>query len=217
MKNNLTTHVTYILDESGSMQDIKPSVISGFNEYIKSLQNQQGKFLFTLTKFDSRGIRTPYTLLNIHDVKPLNNETYSPGEMTPLFDAVVDTVESIADRIKDNEPSLVVIMTDGLENASKKHNADCLKDLIHKLQHKGNWTFVFMGANQDSWQMATKIGISAGNVANWQATAQGTNQYFRGLAQDTAMYAVSMADSAEKGASLNVSNFVQKTGEDSHE
>ncbi len=208
--NKLNTRLLYVLDESGSMEDIKPSVISGFNEYIHGLQ-KMGNFTVTLTKFDSMGIRTPYSALPVKKVPKLNADTYSPGQMTPLYDACVEAIENLALEMTDGQPVLVAIQTDGLENASKHHTEKCLRNLIQKLQAKGNWSFVFMGANQDSWAVAQNLGIPQGNIVNWQATTLGTQNVFRGLAQNTAMYCMAMSENAEKGVALNTSNFVQST------
>ena len=210
-QNKLTTVVSFLLDESGSMESIKEATIAGFNKYVKSLQKQKGKFLLTLTKFDSRGTRTPYIMTDVKKVEPLDDKTYQPGMSTPLYDSSVEMIERVANEIRDDQPSLVVIMTDGLENASTKHDAKCLTDLIKKLEQKGNWTFVFLGANQDSWAVASKMGFSFGNTLNWKATEVGTQNVFRGLAQDTACYAMSMTENVEKGVALNTSNFVKNT------
>lgn len=209
---NFTTVVNFILDETGSMGSIKNETISGFNEYINGLKkNKKGKILFTLTKFDSEGLRTPYLLTDIAKVEPLSEKTYQPGSMTPLYDAVVETVEKVADKIKVNEASLVIIMTDGEENASKKHNERCLRDLIEKLQGKGNWTFAFLGANQNSWATARNWGIPMGNISNWQATSQGTQDVFRSSTVANLNYVGTMASNISSGQALNTSNFFGKT------
>jgi hypothetical protein len=205
--NKPLTTVSFILDESGSMSVIKEATIAGFNKYLKSLQKEKGTFLMTLSKFDSRGIRVPYVLKNVKSIEPLTDATYQPGMNTPLYDSCVETIEKIQKEIKDNQPSLVVIMTDGQENDSRRHTEKCLSDLIHKLEHKGNWTFVFLGANQDSWMVASRMGFARGNVMDWMSTNEGITDVFRGLAQNTAMYACNMAVNDQKGLALNSSNF----------
>ncbi len=209
----LTTIINFVLDNTGSMQSIKESTISGFNEYVQSLQKKKGKFLFTLTKFNSYRIERPYVLTDIKQVKRLNSETYQPDGNTPLYDACVDTIEEVAKEVEgmESQPAvLVVIMTDGEENSSKRHTEQCLKDLIHKMQHKGNWTFIFLGANQDAWLKAQQLGISAANALKWEATDRGSRDMFRGLGVSTAFYAMSMESNSKKGMALNSSNFFDK-------
>ena len=187
MKNK-TTVGGMILDETGSMDPIKKSTISAVNEYISSLKKQKGEFLFTLTKFNSEKIETPYVNKDIKKVEKLTEETYVPNFMTPLYDAVVDTVEKMVEMVKQDQKVVMVIMTDGEENSSVRHDEKCLKDLIKKLQGEGNWTFVFLGANQDSWQMASKMGIYAGNVMNWNSTDRGVKNAMYSLTASTTSF-----------------------------
>lgn len=203
-----TTVINFILDESGSMSSITESVISGFNEYIDNLK-KQGKFKFTLTKFDSTGIRTPYIATALSNVKPLDHSTYQPGQNTPLYDAVCETIIEVEKEVADNTPVLVVIMTDGQENASKEYTQVQLNEMIKRLQAKGNWTFVFLGANQDSWLIAEQFGIKKGNIMNWQATEVGTKNVFRGVAMASAAY----SENANLGQ-LSTSSYFADAGID---
>lgn len=193
--------MNFILDESGSMSSITESVISGFNEYLLGLKKSNYKF--TLTKFDTTGIRTPYVNVDIKDVEPLDMKSYQPGQGTPLYDAVCETIIEVEKEAEDKQPVLVAIMTDGEENSSKEYTQTQLKKMIKRLEAKGNWTFVFMGANQDSWATAQLMGIQKGNVANWQATTRGTGQAFSAMAMSNTAYEMSIAS----GGGGGVSNF----------
>lgn len=225
MKKQLTTIVNFILDKSGSMNSVRESTISGFNEYLQTLKNKKGNFLVTLTKFDSGlhgelRIDRPYVLTPIKEVEPLSLKTYQPDGGTPLIDAAVDTVEEVAAKVEkmEDEPAvLVVIMTDGEENMSKKHDIKCFRDLIHKLQHKGNWTFVYMGANQDAWANAEQYGMLRGNVLGYQSTERGTSNVFAAAAINTVGFADMMMENKSKGISMNTGEFfngVKEVGED---
>lgn len=100
----MKTLINFILDESGSMQDIKESTISGFNEYVGSLKRQKKqKYLFTLTKFDSTGIRIPYIARDIKKVPKLNSDTYQPGQNTPLYD-IVTTIANMVYGYNGSDP-----------------------------------------------------------------------------------------------------------------
>jgi len=61
---------------------------------------------------------------------------------------------------------IVVILTDGMENASRKWTARQVFDLITEAEDSG-WQFVFLGANQDSWSVAQNMGIRKGAVVDW--------------------------------------------------
>ena len=212
----ITTIVNFILDESGSMEAIRSSVISGFNEYVGSLKKQKNKVLFTLTKFDSTGIRIPYVAVSVKDVEPLSNATFRPGETTPLYDAVVNTIKRVKEeaKMKDGKVAvLVAIMTDGLENASKEHTQQTLTALIQELTGLGNWTFVFLGANQDSWATAQRWGIPKGNIVDWQADAGGTMAVFSMMASSTASFSDQVQAKGSAGLPIRSANFFNNSVE----
>ena len=209
IKNKIPTIINFILDRSGSMDSIRKDVIGGFNSYIKGLQKSKDadKTLFTLTTFDSMSIETPYLAVPIKEIKKMTEKDFEPRASTPLYDAVVNTVEKLSEKVEKNQPILVVIMTDGEENASTEHNQDCLKDLVEKLKIKGNWTFVFMGANQDSWGNASQYGLSMGNTTNWESSSVGTKNAFRSLANSSVMFMSAVNDDSKNLKSVD--NFFE--------
>ena len=84
------THYVIVLDQSGSMDGIKNTVISSFNEQLQSLQKQSKEMDIevTLSVFNDTT-----TLLNlsskIGDIKKLNNKNYRPDSLTALYDAIM--------------------------------------------------------------------------------------------------------------------------------
>ncbi len=208
-----TTVVNFILDMSGSMESVRRQTISGVNEYIDQLKTKGGNIRFTLTLFDTV-MEKLYSNTPIKDVEHLTEKEYAPRGFTALYDAAVETIEEAATKVKGQKKtsSLVVIMTDGEENSSQKHDDKCLKDLIKKLESDGGWTFTFMGANQDAWATAQSFGISRGNTMSWDSTAVGTKNAMRGLADATVMYASAMADLGGGGSMKAF--FNQKKGDD---
>ena len=190
----MKTIVNFILDKSGSMEDQRDATIGGFNEYVTTLKKKKkGEILFSLTLFDTEFIHK-YVVTPLSKVAKLTRRSYNPDGMTALYDAVVETVEAASakiDEIKGKTKSLVVIMTDGMENSSTQHDQNCLIDLIKELE-KENWTFVFLGANQDSWATAGDWGLSTKNIANWDnSSTRSVNAAFVSLASDTANYTAS--------------------------
>ncbi len=198
----MKTIVNFVLDKSGSMEDCRNATISGFNEYVSTLKNKRKKddnILFSLTLFDTEVIKK-HVAVPLSRVRKLTRRSYRPDGMTALYDAVIDTVETASERVdemKGKVKSLVVIMTDGEENSSTKHDQNCLADLIKQFR-KENWTFVFLGANQDSWATTANWGLDARNVANYQSTPRGAAIAFMSLAKDTVSYANSNQLSTRK-------------------
>lgn len=210
-KNKLPTIISFILDRSGSMENIRDSVISGFNEYIGGLKADKltKEALFSLTTFDNVSIDTPYVLTPIKMVKKLSKETFVPRGGTPLYDAAVNTIEKLAEVAGKKQPVIVAIMTDGEENSSREHDASCMKDLIETLKAKGNWTFVFMGANQDSWSNARNLGFDQGSVMDFAFNDLGTKSMMRSFACATSNLVASVE--ASGGEQLASASFFSKT------
>jgi len=176
--------VSFILDETGSMETCKEATISGFNEYIETLKQRRGTIRMTLMKFDSTKMDIVYEDKAIGDIEPLNEDTYRPGAMTPLYDAIAKTIQDIPE---DRDNVLCIIMTDGLENASQEYKREDIFKMIKEKEEQG-WSFVFLGANQDSWQTGQSIGLSQGNVADYSNSDIGMGNTFNVLANNTMCY-----------------------------
>ena len=154
--------VSFVLDETGSMSSCKAETISGYNEYIKALDRS---VRFTLTKFNSSKLKVVHDAVKIKNVPELTNETYVPDNMTPLYDAIAATIKSTEKKAK-KSPVLFVVMTDGHENASKEHDLKSVQALIAEK----DWTFVYLGANQDAWAVGTAMGIAGANTVSYSAS-----------------------------------------------
>jgi hypothetical protein len=149
------------------MDAIKSETIQGFNEYIATLKNDEASrsALFALTKFNSDKIELVYDGIPLERVEQLSDKNYHPVAITPLYDAIGKTINALKTK---NETSsvLIVIQTDGQENASKEFTKKMVQDLIAERQEFG-WTFAFLGADIDSYTAASAIGISKGNTASY--------------------------------------------------
>lgn len=185
----LPTYVTLVLDESGSMHSCLFETISGFNEYFETLYgNSAGQtYISNVVKFSSdRGVKPLYQDSSI--CPRLSNDNYAPSGMTPLLDAIGTAIAS-ADSYISRRPGkfnvLFVIMSDGLENASKEHTKASIKSLIEAREKQG-WTFAYLGANQDAFKEAGDMGIQASNAKNYHTTD--TQNVFRGMAASTVSY-----------------------------
>lgn len=178
------TFVHFVLDQSSSMSSVKAATISGFNEYLNTLKKDGNEYAVSLTLFNENVERT-FANLALGEVKELTESSYNPSGMTALYDAVCETLDG-----SDQEGKhIVVIMTDGEENSSRRFNQQDLKKKIEKLQSSGNWTFVYLGANQDSWATAQQFGVYRNNIANYNSTQQGTRSAFVMSASNTSAFA----------------------------
>ncbi len=186
-----TTVVHLLIDQSGSMAGTRQSTVDGINEYVNSLKEDGGKYKVSLTMFDSIGnselrLDKPWDDLYIDDVPELKLEDYNPSGMTPLQDAFCTTLKSIKDR-KDQK-YLFVVLTDGAENTSKEYSAEDMKKLKAEKEKQENWTFVYLGANQDAFATSANYGFTTSNTSNFNSTHKGTGVAFATLSVATRSY-----------------------------
>lgn len=159
-----TIELIVIIDESGSMGNVKSDTIGGFNSFLETHQKLGGDAKLTLVKFD-----TKYSIVNngtpVQDVLKLDNDTYSPGGMTALLDAVGKTIDEVGKRLsateEDERPEkvMVMIITDGEENSSREYTIENVRNKIKEQQDKYKCEFVFLGADQDAWSNASSMGM----------------------------------------------------------
>lgn len=171
MSDNKTTFVSFLLDETGSMQSIKDDTIGGFNGYVEALKGDCAEILFSLVSFNSSETRRRYVAEPVARVAPLTAAEYQPRAMTPLIDAAVKIIRATDEalRARGDDPNVVVVMqTDGQENVSVEHTAADLALLVKEKEAAG-WQFVFLGAGLDAFEAARTAGvhIPAGQVMSY--------------------------------------------------
>lgn len=172
-----------ILDRSGSMDAIRKSAVDGFNETLAGIKKAQEKFTDTQEHFVSLvafcGCSTDAIIDKVPaaEAKPLSLKDYQPCCMTPLFDAMGITLTSMRKHVMDIEDAVVVvtIITDGEENASVEYNGQRIKKLVEQLQGEG-WTFTYMGANQNSIEVAITMSIK--NARNFDYDSAGIKKAY---------------------------------------
>lgn len=214
--------VTVVLDESGSMADTYDATISGFNEYIQTLQNKiESKVKMSLVTFNSeKGPATVFALKPISEVPKLNKDSYQPNGGTPLYDALGKAIQDAEKEIKggSRKKVLFIIITDGMENSSRAFTKEMIKEKIVEKEDKDwGWTFVYLGSNQDSWSTGGGIGIRAVNTSNYASGSLGAYVSMKRLAADTVSYASRGFDSAIGFTSSNYSENFTKDEVESYE
>lgn len=96
------------------------------------------------------------------------------------MDAIGKTINKIGNAQKHTaeeeraEKVMFVITTDGLENASREYNYDKVRNMIENQKHRYGWEFLFLGANIDAVEIASRVGINADRAANYHADSEGT-------------------------------------------
>lgn len=183
-----STLVAVVMDRSGSMSSCRSVTIEGFNEFLRKQKETPGDCVLYYTQFDDQ-YEIVHKYKAVNDMPYLNEETYVPRGTTALMDAVGKTIVQIgmdlSGKSEDERPSNVifVIQTDGMENASKEYKAPQIKEMIKEQTDKYNWQFLFLGADLNSMQQATHMGIAVMDSLNYQG-GQHTNSAFAAAANN---------------------------------
>lgn len=180
-KPKSSTIIAFVLDKSGSMSSVQQATIEGFNEYIETLAKDGNKYEFTMTLFDTTYETS--AVMDIKDVKKLDTQSFRPDGWTALYDAVCGTMMKIIP--KKNQKVIFIIMTDGAENSSKEYTQETMRYMITSREFTGQWQFVYLGANQDSYATAQSYGIKYGNTTNFNASDLGIKTTMRSVSANT--------------------------------
>ena len=189
-------HVSFLIDRSGSMSSMVDDVVGGFNEFVENQKQQTGECTMTLVQFDSQD---PYEIIHngipIGKVPELTRQQYQPRGGTPLLDALGTLITRIDQRLGDlgtSEDQIVVVFTDGFENSSTTWSRSKLFQAIESRRAAG-WTFVYLGANQDSYHEAGRLGFDHTNTQNFRGDGLGTRSAMRSVDRAVSDYRRSSA------------------------
>jgi ADP-heptose:LPS heptosyltransferase len=143
--------------------------IGSINAYIKGLP---AKTKVTADLFDTGSYGDSNNYVRVRDTtvnnwQDINTTEYSPRGGTPLNDAAGRLLTEVL-AAKDKK-AVVIIMTDGYENASKEFTLAQVKELIKKVEARG-FEVIFLGANFDNAeQQAQGYGVSLNKTMNVRA------------------------------------------------
>lgn len=165
--------IAVVLDESGSMNSCWDQTISGFNEFVNGQRaaKDAGDAVLTLNKFDAPNIKTVFADRPLAEVPALDKTNYTPNGGTNLLDCIGYTIEQVnatleKNKKKDRPGVIVLIMTDGEENSSRKYNNNQIKAMVAAAE-KADWSFVFLGANIDAFSVGATFGMNVSNSVNY--------------------------------------------------
>ena len=166
METKHQVHNLIILDESGSMESIKKTIIQGFNEIVQTVKGiakeypEQEHFI-SLVSFNGIGNKILHYIDPVEKLELIDDSRYKPDASTPLYDAMgfsFAKLKQVLENIKEYNV-LVTVLTDGEENASKEYTGLTIKKLIEELK-LNRWTFTYIGADHDVEKFAMSISIT---------------------------------------------------------
>jgi hypothetical protein len=166
MENKHQVHNLIILDESGSMEEIKNTIIQGFNELVQTIQGIEQQFtdqehLISFVSFNGLGHKSIHFREPAVSLKQLDMTSYMPNASTPLFDAMGFAINKLKHSLQEQSAYnvLVTILTDGEENASKEFSGATIKQLVDELKLE-RWTFTYIGTDHDVEKIALTLSIN---------------------------------------------------------
>ncbi len=188
---NELCEMVFILDRSGSMGGLESDTIGGFNSMIDKQRKDDVKAQVSVALFDQE-LEIPFDRIDLKDVPVMTEDIYFVRGCTALYDAVGTMICRVLDHRRHLSEELIpnktifVIITDGLENASREFTGPEVRRMIER-QKEAGWEFLYLGANIDAAAEAEKIGIRAERAVRYQAYAKvvrGDCQALAGAVED---------------------------------
>ncbi len=185
---NRTTYAIWIGDRSGSMLPLEDAHRKGYDDFVKEQKKEKGGafFLTTITfddKIDYIEDNTP-----IEKVKEATKTSFSARGSTALYDAIGEGIEHMMKIYNKNNESnkfcnyIIIIMTDGYENASVNYSKSKIKQMIEDCKMK-DISVKFTGANQNAEQSGSQMGIDQTQCATFTPTPIGLTKLFRSVSE----------------------------------
>lgn len=179
------TRLIVNLDRSGSMSHRKDDHQGGLRSFIRDQKQLPGDVRVTFVRFDTNN---PFEL--VHDNVPIDqidesSLTLVPRGGTPLLDSIGRTITHVRSRIADEHPDQVVMMiiTDGQENASTEFSSGQIKAMILECEAAG-WKILYLGANVDEFAESGKMGIGANNAMGYADSKAGVHAMYASVSSN---------------------------------
>ena len=161
-----------LVDKSGSMSDCIDQTINGFNEQVAKIREMELEFpeqLMTigLTTFNTH-VDHLYYMKPVEHAYKMDHRNYRPDGSTAMLDAMAETMKELSllqQQSNEQIPTTVVmvILTDGYENASRRYTLKNVKEMVEEREASGTWTFSFLGATLDAVDVAEQMSIRREN------------------------------------------------------
>jgi hypothetical protein len=181
MNNKTIYH--FVVDQSGSMAGLENQTIEGFNTQLKTIKKlkeefPQNEYIVSVTYFEDE-VFDVIRFGKVEDIPLLSSENYNPGSSTSLLDAIGHAICSIDEKYgneinEDKATVVLVILTDGYENSSRKYSYNQIAKEIDRLNETNKWIFTFLGAGINAQSITNRINIRSKNVASFERAEYST-------------------------------------------
>jgi hypothetical protein len=205
-------HIAFCIDASGSMHNILAPTEKAFKQYasdLRKIESDTGVETRTsIYRFGcggTSGVEKTHANLEIMELLKAKIPFTAEGQ-TPLLDCVGDATkgfDGIRPKTGEKVTFLVVCLSDGGENFSRRFNKETLKNLMQEKMQTDLWTFVFLGP-RGSRGYFEQLGISTDNIKEWDQTEKGVTEAVSAVTRGTQLYA---SNYASKGITKSTSFF----------
>lgn len=157
-----------ILDQSGSMSDCVNQTLNGLASQRKEIlaisnEFQEQEIRVGLTVFD-HVVELKYRNLSVTELSRMHSFQYKPSGQTALLDAIgMSVADTERLMVNEQDSAVIIILTDGYENASKEYTHEKIKNLIQAKESTGKWSFTYLGATLDAVEIAKSMNIKEEN------------------------------------------------------
>ena len=190
-----TLHTYILIDRSGSMARRWEETIEAINGYVSEMKSSKTRASVTVSAFDRNGYgsksgKSNSDMVTLAESVPLSKwkklkpNDVRPRGMTPLNDAILDIIETA--NYQDHKRTSLIIMTDGIENASKRSSREARAQL-NKCKEK-NWDIVMLGADFDAMKIRDNYGMTYDQTINIRGE-ENLDATYKNLAMKTSSYA----------------------------
>ena len=187
-RENTKLEVIFIIDRSGSMNGLELDTIGGSNAALKERKQEGDNIIWSTVLFDHEQL-VLHDRLPIDQVPELTEREYQVRGSTALLDAIGRSLRHIGNVHKYARPedvpqkTLVIITTDGLENASREFSYQQVRSMIERQQEKYGWEFLFLGANMDAVSVAGRMGIRSDRSATFLNDGAGIRENYGAISR----------------------------------
>lgn len=181
-----TTHITLVLDRSGSMHTHVDDMIGGVNKFVEEQKAVGDNALMTCVLFDHE-YKTLFAGKSLDDVPVFTAQNYVPRGRTALLDAVNRAVAETAERVKPEDRVIVMVVTDGRENDSREVTKDQLAKIIQEHESR-NWVFTYLSASPSAFSDARQYGFDGSNTIHTNEAKGGMTDALRATSHATTSY-----------------------------
>jgi hypothetical protein len=182
----MRTNIAIIRDHSGSMGHLASPALRDYNSILRTLKESSvGDSFLTVVECKGSAILKERNL-PLHATIGLS--TYHTSDNTPLYDSINMAINELSTHDGDGVANLLMVITDGEENASREINAGRLKQKITDLQATDRWTFTFRVPRGYGTKIIFELGLHSGNVITWEQNEESLNESSKATAFATQSY-----------------------------